>query len=128
MQQDTNAIGDSDEDILLALQREAFSYFMSEDAGSLPGLTRDRTAPDSPCSIAAVGFCLSCLSVGAERGLLPRPDAARRVRDTLRFFAESEQSDAPNATGYRGFYYHFLDGTTGRRTWQSELRPSTRPS
>jgi hypothetical protein len=25
------------------------------------------------------------------------------------------------ATGYRGFYYHFLDMQTGRRTWQCEL-------
>jgi hypothetical protein len=31
------------------------------------------------------------------------------------------QSDAPDATGYRGFYYHFLDMNSGRRAWQSEL-------
>lgn len=28
---------------------------------------------------------------------------------------------APDATGYKGFYYHFLDMQTGRRAWRSEL-------
>ena len=25
------------------------------------------------------------------------------------------------ASGYKGFYYHFLDMRTGKRVWQSEL-------
>jgi hypothetical protein len=41
----------------------------------------------------------------------------------LRFFVSSEQSREPDASGYRGFYYHFLDFQTGRRTWQSEVSP-----
>jgi hypothetical protein len=39
----------------------------------------------------------------------------------LRFFWNSEQSEAPDATGYRGFYYHFLDMQNGRRAPGSEL-------
>ncbi|MGH7780814.1 MAG: glucoamylase family protein, partial [Candidatus Binataceae bacterium] len=31
------------------------------------------------------------------------------------------QSDRPDATGYKGFYYHFLDRESGKRMWQSEL-------
>ena len=115
---------ESDETLLLALQREALGYFLQEDGTVISGLTPDRMSPqgaDSPCSIAAVGFELSCLAVAASRGLLPRAHAARRVRDTLHFFADSPQSDARDATGYRGFYYHFLDRATGRRTWKSEL-------
>ena len=27
----------------------------------------------------------------------------------------------PDATGHRGFFYHFLDVTTGRRAWTCEL-------
>ena len=27
----------------------------------------------------------------------------------------------PDATGYKGFYYHFLDMRTGKRVWQCEL-------
>ena len=34
---------------------------------------------------------------------------------------EAPQSDAPDATGYKGFYYHFLDMRTGKRVWQCEL-------
>ena len=33
---------------------------------------------------------------------------------TLRFFSTSRQSEAGDATGYKGFYYHFLDRDTGR--------------
>ena len=40
---------------------------------------------------------------------------------TLRFFSNSEQSKNPVATGYKGFYYHFLDMQTGRRAPDSEL-------
>ncbi len=44
-----------------------------------------------------------------------------RALATLRFFWNSSQGPEPDATGYRGFYYHFLDMHTGARTWQSEL-------
>jgi Glycosyl hydrolases family 39 len=36
-------------------------------------------------------------------------------------FWNSPQSDAPDVTGYKGFYYHFLDMKTGRRAPGSEL-------
>src|SRR5260370_20648816 len=39
----------------------------------------------------------------------------------LRFFWHSEQGKHPDATGYKGFYYHFLHMDTGRRAWESEL-------
>jgi hypothetical protein len=39
----------------------------------------------------------------------------------LGFFSQSTQSDAPDSTGYKGFYYHFLDMQTGKRVWQCEL-------
>ena len=32
-----------------------------------------------------------------------------------------QAGEEPDATGHRGFYYHFLDLTTGRRTWECEL-------
>ena len=40
---------------------------------------------------------------------------------TLRFFANSPQGPEPDATGYKGFYYHFLDMESGRRVWNCEL-------
>ena len=39
----------------------------------------------------------------------------------LRFFRDSPQGPEPDATGYKGFYYHFLDMKTGRRVWECEL-------
>jgi hypothetical protein len=39
----------------------------------------------------------------------------------LTFFYESRQGIEPDATGYRGFYYHFLDMQTGRRAWNCEI-------
>ena len=47
----------------------------------------------------------------------------RRCSDSQnsQFFSRSPQSDAPDATGYKGFYYHFLDMGTGKRVWQCEL-------
>ena len=59
--------------------------------------------------------------MAVERGWLSRSDAVAQARTTLRFFWESEQSDAPDATGHRGFYYHFLDMEAGRRVWECEL-------
>jgi hypothetical protein len=46
---------------------------------------------------------------------------ARRVLQKLRFFWNSPQGPEPDAAGYKGFYYHFLDMETGRRVWNCEL-------
>jgi hypothetical protein len=40
---------------------------------------------------------------------------------TLRFLNGSAQGSEPDATGYHGLYYHFLDAKTGRRARQCEL-------
>ena len=103
-----------------ALQRESFDYFVHE-ANPLNGLIADKTQAGSPASIAAVGFALSSYPVGVERGFMRRADAITRTLATLRFFHTSIQSAAPDATGYKGFYYHFLDMMSGRRVWQCEL-------
>ncbi|MBK5271457.1 MAG: hypothetical protein JJE22_10630, partial [Bacteroidia bacterium] len=47
--------------------------------------------------------------------------AVERTLATLRFFWNSAQGSEPEATGYKGFYYHFLDMKTGRRVWECEL-------
>lgn len=54
-------------------------------------------------------------------GLLSREEAAERTLTTLRFFAQNEQSKNKEASGYRGFFYHFLDLETGKRYGNSEL-------
>jgi hypothetical protein len=102
------------------LQRETFGYFEHE-VNPENGLAIDKTAPSSPASIAATGFALAAYPVGVERGFISRDAAVRRTLTTLRFFAASPQGPQPDATGYQGFYYHFLDMQTGRRAWQCEL-------
>ena len=105
---------------LETLQRESFSYFLHE-TNPVNGLVVDKTAPDWPASIAAVGFALAAYAAGTERGFISRAAAAERTLTTLRFFWNSRQGPEPDATGYQGFYYHFLDMQTGRRAWQCEL-------
>ncbi len=105
---------------LETLQRETFGYFEHEvNCGN--GLVIDKTAPNSPASIAATGFALAAYPVGVERGFISRAKAVERTLATLRFFSSSPQGPEPDATGYQGFYYHFLDMQTGRRAGQCEL-------
>jgi len=102
------------------LQRESFSYFLHE-TNPANGLVIDKTAPDWPASIAATGLALAAYPLAVERGFMPRAAAVKRTLATLRFFWNSPQGPEPDATGYRGFYYHFLDMRTGQRAWRCEL-------
>jgi len=110
----------TDDALLERMQRGAFTY-LTEYANPANGLVCDTSRADSPCSIAVVGFALSSYPVGVERGWLTRTEAATLTLSALRFFWESTQSEQPDATGFKGFYYHFLDMQTGRRVWQCEL-------
>lgn len=115
------ALCDLEDDALVArLQQGAFSY-LTEYVNPENGLVADNSRDGSPCSIAVVGFALSCYPIGVKNGWMTRADATERTLRTLRFFAQSEQSGQPDATGYKGFYYHFLDMKSGRRVWQCEL-------
>lgn len=109
-----------DADFLELVGRQTFSYFL-ENTNPGNGLVSDkasnRKAPDfkaSPASVAAVGFALAALPVGVERGWLPREDAARLAKTTLRFFLEQMESE-------HGFFYHFVDMETGKRVWECEI-------
>jgi hypothetical protein len=106
--------------MLHAIQKQAFNYFVNEtNLGN--GLVADTSRPGAPCSIAAVGLALTAYPCAVERGFMSRRDAAARTLAALRFFRGSTQGREPDATGYKGFYYHFLDINTGARAWNSEL-------
>jgi hypothetical protein len=109
-----------DNKMLQQLQWLTFEYFLNQ-TNPVNGLVADKTRSDWPASIAATGLALSSYPIGVERGFLSRTEAIATTLTTLRFFYESEQSTDPEATGYRGFYYHFLDMEKGRRVWKSEL-------
>jgi len=109
-----------DEVLLDRLQHAAFDYFLLT-VNPINGLVADTSRVNSPCSIAVLGFALSSYSVGVERGWMKRNDAVNRILVTLRFLRDSIQGDGPTASGFKGFYYHFLDLHSGTRVWQSEL-------
>jgi hypothetical protein len=109
-----------DEAFLDLVQRTGFDYFWYE-SNPANGLIKDRSSDPSLSSIAAVGFGLSSLTVAIDRGWVSREAGRARVLTTLEFLWNSPHGPEADATGYKGFYYHFLDLQTGRRYGNSEL-------
>jgi hypothetical protein len=106
---------------LLELQERTFRFFW-DTANPDNGLIPDRYPTPSYSSIAAVGFGLTTYPIAVERGYVTREQARARVLATLRFLARAPQNaKARGASGYRGFFYHFLDMKTGERSEDSEL-------
>ena len=111
----------SDAALLDSLQYTAFRYFWVE-TNPANGLIRDRSTAGSPASIAATGFGLSAMCIGADHGWITRQQARDRVLTTLNTFVSGPQGSGPTGIiGYKGLFYHFLDMNTARRTWTSEL-------
>lgn len=105
---------------LARLERDTFKYF-ADEVNPDNGLVRDSTRRGSPSSIAAVGFALTAYPIAVERKYLTRAEAVKRTLATLRFFHDAPHGKQRDATGYKGFYYHFLDMETGRRANKCEL-------
>lgn len=102
------------------LQLTTLLYYLHETNPD-NGLVRDKTEPNAPASIAATGMAMATIPVVVERGVLTRDHAAKITLKRLRYLARSPQGPEPDASGYKGFFYHFLDMETGRRVWQCEL-------
>lgn len=103
------------------LQHRTFRWFW-ETMNPTNGLTPDRWPTRTFSSVAVIGFALTSYPVGVERGYAERAAAADRVLTTLKFLWYAPQSDHPNqATGYKGFFYHFLDLESGLRFEKVEL-------
>ena len=64
------------------LQRTTVLYYLHETNPD-NGLVRDKTHPDIPCSIAAVGMALATAPVIVERRILPRDFMAKRQRQRM---------------------------------------------
>src|SRR4051812_6353748 len=103
---------EADNELLDRIQRAAFACLL-QSVNRTNGLVADTTRSGSPSSIAVTGFALSCYPVAVEHGWISRAEAVSLTLAAMRFFSDSSQSDKPDATGYRGFYYHFLDMETG---------------
>jgi len=97
------------------LEQRTFEWFW-QSADPKSGLIPDAYPGHTFSSIAAVGFGLTAYAIGVERGYITREQAVERTLATLRFFKNAPQNDSEDdATGYHGFYYHFLDMQTGKR-------------
>jgi hypothetical protein len=103
------------------LQERTFRWFWDR-TNPTNGLVPDRAPTQSFSSVAAIGFGLAAYTVGVERRWVTRTEAAGRTLTTLRFLYQAPQGPAATAvTGYKGFFYHFLDMQTGHRFEQVEL-------
>lgn len=111
--------GAAQDEFLSELERRSFLYF-AENADPATGLVKDRAPSDGSgasgrdvASMAATGFGLTALCIGAENGWLPQEEASARARRTLEFLVE-------RSTQVRGWFYHFTD-QDGNRAWNSEI-------
>ncbi|PIR18581.1 MAG: hypothetical protein COV48_06730 [Elusimicrobia bacterium CG11_big_fil_rev_8_21_14_0_20_64_6] len=108
----------NDELFLDDLQHKAFLYFL-EQTDPVTGLTKDRAGnfgggDRGIASMAATGFGLTALTIGAERGWITREEAYARVLTTLRHLREHQAHE-------HGWFHHFVDGATGEPVTGSEV-------
>ncbi len=103
---------------ILAEEKASFDFFWNEantnSQSSGYGLINDR-APSNPnlASVASVGFGLTAIPIGITNGWITREEGAERVLGTLETFE--------NLYNNNGFYYHFLNKSTGARSGSSEI-------
>lgn len=113
--------GLSDDELLETISRQSFEFFQRE-RNPHSGLVKDRAknfgegSATAQASIAATGFALTVYPVAVERGWMDYSTAYEITRRTLQFFLKVADQE-------HGFFYHFLDPETGKRSGRSELSP-----
>lgn len=112
------SLSPEDDQFLNDLENACFLYFW-EQGNAKTGMVQDRANvrggnPGIVASIAATGFGLTALCIGAERGFITQSEAQERVFAGLNFLWKK----LPN---HRGFFYHWANINTGERVWESEI-------
>jgi hypothetical protein len=107
-----------DKKILKELHQKAFQYFMdytnfNQDQKGF-GLTVDATNKIGVASIAATGFMLSSLVIGAKDGYITHEEAYSKALNTLKTLCYH----VPHRFG---FFAHFLDIGTAERHHKTEF-------
>lgn len=105
-------------DKILELEQKGCFRFFWEQANTDPkssgyGLIADITIEPGRASIASVGFGLSAIIIGVERGFITYDQGYERALGTLNTLLK-------NVDSYRGFYAHFVDINTGEKWAGSE--------
>jgi hypothetical protein len=120
---DPQALSRGTTDLVDDISRRSFRYFWEQtDTGT--GLVADRALTtgepeDHPkheriASIAATGFGLTAFCIAADHRWISRETARQRTLATLRFFAN-------HAPQEHGWFYHYMDASSGERRWDSEV-------
>ncbi|MES3038903.1 MAG: glucoamylase family protein [Bdellovibrionota bacterium] len=101
------------------IKATALRYFL-ENAHPVTGLVRDKaqnfsptTAANDVASMAATGFGLAIVSHASLENKIPREKALTYVKKTLKF-------SLANVPRHRGWFLHWVNWNTGKRTWDSE--------
>lgn len=118
----SRGLSKNDRTFLEELSYRSFLFFW-EQADPHTGLIPDRAlvvglpAPGSVenvANVAATGFGLTAICLAAQHRWITHGQARRRILLTLNFLA----TQAPQV---HGFYYHWMDKTSGRRIMGSEI-------
>jgi hypothetical protein len=112
------ALSPEDDQFLHEVESASFLFFWEQGSPNT-GMVKDRCNVNAnrqgdASSIAATGFGLTALCIGAQRGFISPSAALERVFVTLRFLWKK----LPN---HRGFFYHFANPETGERMFDSEV-------
>ena len=105
-------------DLITATQKRAVLFFVNE-SHPVTGLTKDRAGNFKPdtytvASTAATGYALCALPIGVKHGWITNDAAYAQALKTLKYITEK----MPNV---HGWYYHFVENSTGERVWNCEL-------
>jgi hypothetical protein len=110
------AFSNEDARFLDAVERGAFNYFwLAGDPtkpGHATGMVPDRTSKPT-VSVAGVGFQLSALCIGVERGWITREQGRDRAELILRSLANNP------TIRKAGMFYHFVDAQTAAQPEQA---------
>lgn len=111
----------TDDEFLDFIEKKTFLYFLdwvNEDNG----LILERSTYPDLVSIAATGFGLTALCIGAERGWIDSDTAHDKALTTIQTFNDivDKQKEDPSVYGKWGFFYHFMN-PNGTREESSEL-------
>ena len=117
----------TDDQLLEEICKGAVQFFW-EQADPATGQIKDRAFAaggndNRPVSsIAFTGFGLTALCIGDQRGYQPTSSIINRVQTTLSFLLNQMPPQ-----GMNGFFYHFVDMTSGYAHSLPKYRRSARP-
>ncbi|MCK4463810.1 MAG: hypothetical protein KAU58_05820, partial [Candidatus Omnitrophica bacterium] len=109
----------ADDEFLNLVEKKAFEFFYDHQNLN-SGLFFDTTG-GGDASIASTGFGLTALCVGAERGWINKQEAEKRAELAIDAFLPRAPDEKPLAEGKFGFFYHFLNINTGKRSKKCEI-------